>query len=254
MSLHLTLAGVGRVSVDVNDYDELRMSRHAHEEAVLVLLLHGCVRERVGRYEQAAGLLEVGFKPARLEHTDWFSPGGLRALRIRVFSGSDAPTAQVPLPRAWMWRDDAEVVRALLRVAETAVAHRPADAEPALFDAFASLSDDDAPALSKAWVRALLRDLDERKHLPLCIGDLAAERGMSAVQLARAVRASTGASLTTYVRRRRVLWAADRIRRSAEPLGRIGIAAGFYDHAHFCRQFRRELGVSPRTFRRLATR
>jgi AraC-like DNA-binding protein len=51
---------------------------------------------------------------------------------------------------------------------------------------------------------------------------------------------------------RRIVRVQDAIRRlrgaPARRLGRIALEAGYFDHAHFCREFRRTTGVSPSAF------
>jgi AraC-like DNA-binding protein len=40
------------------------------------------------------------------------------------------------------------------------------------------------------------------------------------------------------------------MRTTHEPLAQVAVACGLFDHAHFCRLFRRVVGVTPSAWRR----
>ena len=78
-------------------------------------------------------------------------------------------------------------------------------------------------------------------------------RGAAELRLphvARTFRAAHGESIAASLRRRRVLWAAERLAAGREPLSAIALAAGFCDQAHFCRIFRKVTGRTPGSVRR----
>lgn len=70
------------------------------------------------------------------------------------------------------------------------------------------------------------------------------------VHLARAFRATYGASPGEYLRRLRVHWAADQLRTTRRPIVDIAIDAGFADQSHFTRAFRAAFGSPPGAWRR----
>jgi AraC family transcriptional regulator len=56
-------------------------------------------------------------------------------------------------------------------------------------------------------------------------------------------------SAAQYLRRLRLEWAAERLRKPDDPLAEIASAAGFADQSHFTRRFKRLFGVTPAVFR-----
>jgi AraC-like DNA-binding protein len=69
--------------------------------------------------------------------------------------------------------------------------------------------------------------------------------------LGRIFRASTGTTPTAFFARRRVLAAASRLLDPATTVTDVALELGYADTAHLSRQFRRELGLSPREYRAL---
>jgi AraC family transcriptional regulator len=52
-----------------------------------------------------------------------------------------------------------------------------------------------------------------------------------------------------YIRRLRLEWAAERLRKREESLAQIASAAGFADQSHFTTWFKRQFGTTPAAFR-----
>jgi AraC family transcriptional regulator len=69
------------------------------------------------------------------------------------------------------------------------------------------------------------------------------------MHLAKLFRKRFGYSMGEWVRRQRVAWACDQLSRGTDTISSIAIAAGFADHAHFTRAFRRMTGSTPSWYR-----
>jgi AraC family transcriptional regulator len=80
--------------------------------------------------------------------------------------------------------------------------------------------------------------------------DLGQLIGVSIGQLFRAFKVSVGVPPLRYVTARRLEFACALLRRSSEPLSQIALASGFCDQSHFCRVFRRLMGIAPAAWRR----
>jgi AraC family transcriptional regulator len=78
------------------------------------------------------------------------------------------------------------------------------------------------------------------------LGDVA---GVSPEHFSREFRRIYGMSAAQYLRRLRLEWAAERLRKPGKRLAEIASAAGFADQSHFTRRFKREFGVTPAAFR-----
>lgn len=91
--------------------------------------------------------------------------------------------------------------------------------------------------------------LQERFTQPLTLTDIASEVGVHPVYLARAFREHYHVTVGDTVRQLRVQFACLKLRASNAPLSEIGYEAGFSDHSHFARTFKRFMGITPSAFR-----
>ena len=73
--------------------------------------------------------------------------------------------------------------------------------------------------------------------------------GVHPMHLAKLFRRRFGFSMGEYVRRRRVAWACGELMDRSQTIAAIALRAGFADHAHFTRTFRRLAHCTPREFR-----
>lgn len=101
-----------------------------------------------------------------------------------------------------------------------------------------------------AWLVLAQELVHARFREPLSLSDVAREVGISPSHLAREFRARLGTTVGEYVRRLRIDWVAEQLRRPSTRLSELGIAAGFSDQSHLTREFRRRLGVTPAEWKR----
>jgi AraC family transcriptional regulator len=101
-----------------------------------------------------------------------------------------------------------------------------------------------------AWLLAAIDYLHAHRLDRIKLGDVARSVGVHPSRLAHEFRARYGQSPGDYVRRLRLEWAAEQLRRDETSLADVAIRAGFYDQSHFSRMFRRHFGVAPATWRR----
>lgn len=107
-----------------------------------------------------------------------------------------------------------------------------------------------APRRPAQWLSRVRTLLEETFREELSISTLASEAGVHPVHLARAFRAHYRISPGSYVRRLRIRWAAETLRREpARSITDIALEAGFYDHSHFARTFRAVIGLTPSRYR-----
>jgi AraC-like DNA-binding protein len=78
----------------------------------------------------------------------------------------------------------------------------------------------------------------------------AREIGVSRRGLERAFRIAVGLSPAAYSRLRRIDRCARELRREDAVLSALALNAGYADQAHFCREFRQIVGLSPGAYRR----
>jgi AraC family transcriptional regulator of arabinose operon len=84
----------------------------------------------------------------------------------------------------------------------------------------------------------------------LTVAGIAAVVGLSASRLAHLFREQTGLSVQAFVEQRRMVRAADLLRRTSFPIKQVAAAVGFDSPFYFSRRFSLWSGQSPTVFRR----
>lgn len=87
--------------------------------------------------------------------------------------------------------------------------------------------------------------INEHLSEPLTVDELAGRVYLSRYHFMRLFKAQTGATVHSYVQRRRLLYAAQQIRRGV-PVSKAAEDSGFSEYSTFYRDFRAAFGVSPR--------
>jgi AraC family transcriptional regulator len=81
------------------------------------------------------------------------------------------------------------------------------------------------------------------------LAEVAHVAGVHPMHLAKLFRKRFGYSMGEFLRRQRIAWACDQLVRDAGTISSIAARAGFSDHAHFTRTFRRIAGCTPSWYR-----
>jgi transcriptional regulator GlxA family with amidase domain len=111
-----------------------------------------------------------------------------------------------------------------------------------------------APArggLTPWQVRQVTRHIDATMGSNISTDDCAAIARLSTSHFRRAFKASFGETFYGWLSRRRVQRAQEMMVMTDQPLYRIARQCGFADQSHFTRVFRRLVGPSPGSWRRL---
>lgn len=85
---------------------------------------------------------------------------------------------------------------------------------------------------------------------PISLDALASAAGLSKFHFLREFHRRVGMTPIAFLRNHRICSAARLLRSTALPIAQIAQNVGFEDHPSFSRAFRRQLGVSPRQYRR----
>ncbi|KPV48237.1 hypothetical protein SE17_39165, partial [Kouleothrix aurantiaca] len=99
-------------------------------------------------------------------------------------------------------------------------------------------------------VRRAMVFVHEHYAAPLRREQIAAHVGVSADYLADCFRQELGITPTSYLHRYRIHQARELLTGSDMSIAAIALAVGFSESAHFTRTFHREVGISPRAYRR----
>ncbi|HET9796256.1 MAG TPA: helix-turn-helix transcriptional regulator, partial [Thermoanaerobaculia bacterium] len=84
------------------------------------------------------------------------------------------------------------------------------------------------------------------------LDDLARRLGTTPFRLCRSFRAATGTTIHRFLTDVRVNRAIDRLADGCRDLTDLAFDLGFSSHSHFTATFRRRVGVTPETVRRIA--
>jgi signal transduction histidine kinase/AraC-like DNA-binding protein len=99
-------------------------------------------------------------------------------------------------------------------------------------------------------IRRAMTYIHTRYSEPLTREEIAEHIGISADYLTDCFRQELGITPTTYIRRYRIRQACELLRNSDQSITQVALAVGFSDSAHFARTFLREVGVTPKVYRR----
>jgi AraC-like DNA-binding protein len=124
-----------------------------------------------------------------------------------------------------------------------------------LLSARAAPAADRSPAEGKTAERKIDRLLTWlQAHLaePVCLADAAEVVHIIPAAFSRYFRRSTGKTFVAYMNDLRCSEACVQLRQSSASVAQIASACGFVNFAHFARQFKRRMGLSPSAYRAAA--
>jgi AraC-like DNA-binding protein len=103
--------------------------------------------------------------------------------------------------------------------------------------------------LAPVHLNRIISEIDEKLATDLSLAGLSSLIGVSIPHLCRAFRQTMGCSPHTFIIRRRLERAKDRLRHTTAPITEIALACGFSNPGHFSNSFRRETGMTPIAYR-----
>jgi AraC family transcriptional regulator len=222
----------------------LQLPRHTHDRAMLAVAVQGSFETEVSGRTHGCGRGGV-FTRAGEPHGNRFGASGARIILLQFDD---------PLPIATRVGDPhlnalARRVAFELRAPDAAA---PLAIEGLALELLARAARAREDARDACCVRAAQAFLEAHLLAPLRVREIAAAAGVHPAHLARAFRAARGETLASYLRRRRVEWAAAQVVGSQRALASIALEAGFCDQGHFTRVFRRRFRTTPRAMRTAA--
>ena len=229
---------------------------HVHAAPVISLVLEGEGQEEVGGRTRGVAAQDLLFTPSFAPHGYRFASHG-RWFNIQL---SDAWLARVTdgapgLP------ETAQVVRSRSAAAwaarvRTEVRERDGTSRLAIDGALLLMVADlirlhtDAASTRPRWLRKVEEALEVSVASPPTVDELAAIAGVHPTHLLRTFRRHHGATISNFVRQRRIERARSEVAKGTQPLSVIAVDAGFADQSHFTRVFRQAFGETPGRYAR----
>lgn len=111
-----------------------------------------------------------------------------------------------------------------------------------------------APSVQEERLKEMLLWIDGHLEEPMGAADLAAAGHVSLRECQRVFRRYLGCSPVEYLRRRRLLRAAELLRTTQAPVTDIALGCGFGTPSYFTGEFKKLMGKTPRQYRKDASR
>ena len=237
------------------------LPRHSHQYHCVYLVLNGSFTETWGSKNRIRERFDVVLTPLNQPHADTFHDAGGRCFFVEIPSGwakkvrdystiLDSKTELQSKSLSW------PMLR-LYREALNLDAVSPLAIEAGLLEIIAAasrLSDEETAAKPPAWLTTARDMFNDQFSDSLTLSGVAKVVGVHPAYLATAFRKYYGSSVGEYVRRLRIEFASKEIASSDEPITNIAAKAGFADHSHLSKTFKRLTGLTPLQYRALARR
>lgn len=107
-----------------------------------------------------------------------------------------------------------------------------------------------APKRNMEKLKIILSFIRENYNLPLSLEEISSKVGMSPKYFCRFFKQHTDKTPFEYITAYRIERAARKLISSCQSITQISLACGFTDSSYFTKRFRKQLGLTPREFRK----
>ena len=232
------------------------LAMHEHSAPFFTYVLRGEYFERTARINRECRRGSVVFHPPCDAHANAVGPRGTMSLNVEIdpelWADLAAGSHSADLVSGRVLSGDVEWLAASVwREFHREDAARGLAMDEAVALLCSSLRVDRRNTRSAPARRLALSAEYISEHLTPAprLAEVAEVAGVHPMHLARLFRERYGYSMGEFVRRRRIAWACGQLAASDRTISAIALDAGFADHAHFTRTFRRIAGCTPRWYR-----
>ncbi|MEO8218258.1 MAG: AraC family transcriptional regulator [Acidobacteriota bacterium] len=231
------------------------LERHTHAHPYFCFVIDGEIGERTGGRFRQSGAGSLLYHAQGVRHTNDFGGHGAVRLNIEITSApanfdssirdsmnrsrdlsSTAVAALAsPLERAFYGRDTAAAKSILEELLRELVSPRERlESEP-------------------PWLKHALEHIRNGFRGPWSLRTIARAAGVNPSHLAREYKRRFGQTVGQHVQHLRVEFAREALLASDMGLAEVALSSGFADQSHFCRAFKRQMGLTPSAFRARAS-
>jgi AraC family transcriptional regulator len=233
------------------------MAPHDHDEPSFSLVVHGGFLEHLGRRTRDYTRGHVAFFPAGVPHAQSFGPLGARQITIRPESAwidylvdCKVPIEDAPHANSAIFR---RLGDRLLQELAQEDDFTPVACHGLMLEAVAALGRANrplvAPGRPPAWLRVARDYVHENALRPVTLKEVALAVGRHEIHLAREFGRYYGVTIGACLRRLRAQHAARLLESTGAGLTQVALESGFSSHAHLCREFKAQLGMTPSKYR-----
>jgi len=229
-----------------------QLPRHEHAFPSWTLLLAGSFEEIFSRETLVCRTGSVLTKPSTADHSNRYGPVGAHCLLIEACSSPASVADVFAEPRIFSVGVVPVVAQRIHREFRSQDSLRGIMLEALLVElttASARVSSSAHRLSRKRWLNSVRDQLEENFRRPPSLSELAAIHRVHPVYLCQEFRAAFGVNVGEFVRAVRFEWARASLVSGDRSIADVALAAGFSDQAHFSRDFKRRMGMSPRRYR-----
>lgn len=234
----------------------LKTPYHAHEHALLCLVLEGAYTNTYRMQPRTYRSSTVFFLPPGEEHLSDFSNTDVRIFRVEVDPQrlrhigeySVVPDCPFEFDRGDLPRLAIRLYAEFKRMDETS----PLAIEGLILQMIAEVSRGSIRNNERSaprWLHQAQELLRHRFSEKLSLAEIAQLVGVHPVYLANEFRRHYRSTIGEYVRQLRIEYACRQLSGLDVSITEIAVQAGFADHSHFCRVFKRFTGTTPKRYR-----
>jgi AraC family transcriptional regulator len=221
----------------------LKIPKHAHQEATLVVVVSGAVADRFGSREIPLGPGQLLVRPVGEEHAHQY---GAQGAHVVAFSFADTLFLEQRAVKRIQPGSLSIGTHVLLQELHAAEIERPLT----LACRAAELVEDLVGVRAHergipGWLLRVRDALHDRCAWKPSLQQLAELAGVHQGHLTRAFRTHLHVSIGEYVRERRIERAERLLAEGRRAFAEIALDCGFFDQSHLIRAFRRARGMTP---------
>jgi len=234
---------------------EISVPLHSHEEAFFCMALSGGCEERYAGRSRTYVSFSTEFLPANHGHSLTFFQTKTRAFSVALGPEwlKQACEYSLKLDHSVFGRPGlSSLFLRLYKESLMADTAAPIAIEGLTLQMLSEVSrenDEDDERLPPRWFLQVIELLHSSFQERLTMTQIAAAVGIHRVHLARQFQRFKNCTVGEYIRVLRIQHACHQLSNSEESPAAIGAAAGFADQSHFCRTFKRLVGMTPVQYR-----